>query len=67
MGREHSGETGEGRPVPTMVGPQTVAPGVVVGAAAPAVPPPAPIRQAQRPAALAPRRTDPSAQPGFNF
>ena len=68
MGREHVGQSGEPRPVPTTAGPQTVVPGVEIGSSEPVAPlPPAPIREAQRPAVLTPRQTSPSAQPGFNF
>ena len=68
MGREHTGQSGEPRPVPVSAAPQTVAPGVEVGSALPAAPQsPAPVQDAQRPTALAPRQTAVAAQPGFTF
>jgi hypothetical protein len=44
-----------------------VSPGVEIGNAAPAAPQPAPIQQAQRPAAIAPTQTSAAARPGFDF
>jgi pilus assembly protein CpaC len=68
-GQEHSGHSGETRPVPTSTAPQTVTPGVdAVGSALPVGgPEQPPIQEAQRPTALPPRQTAANAQPGFNF
>ena len=68
-GQEHSGNSGEQRPVPVSTAPQTVTPGVdVIGSALPVGGPQQPaVEAAQRPAALPPRQTAAAAQPGFNF
>lgn len=62
--REDS-RTGEQRPEPRVVAPQTVAPGLgAVGSASLPTPAPAPVQQAQRPAI---RPKSASATPGFSF
>ena len=68
-GQEHSGHSGETRPVPTSTAPQTVTPGVdaVGSASAGQWPGAASNPGAQRPTALPPRQTAANAQPGFSF
>jgi pilus assembly protein CpaC len=68
LGQEEGSRNGEGRPVPTSSAAQAVAPGISdARGSVPPVPQPAPIEQAQRPAALPARAAGASAQPGFNF
>jgi pilus assembly protein CpaC len=72
LDQQHSGVSGGERPVPTVAGPRTVAPGAgPIGAAAE---PPQPQRQPQRQAQRQPARPSPSQPaastaptPGFNF
>ena len=67
LGQEDGSRSGEQRPMPTSSAPRTVAPGISdASGAVPTAPQPAPVEQAQRPAAL-PARASASAQPGFNF
>jgi pilus assembly protein CpaC len=66
IGADNAGVSGEARPGPTAAPSRTVTPGIgTVGDAVPANPP---VREARRPAAIAPAQgQSSSAQPGFNF
>jgi pilus assembly protein CpaC len=71
VGRDNAGVSGEQRPVPRAAEPRTVAPGIVTGEAAPAVPQPGapgtPVRRQRAQAATLPPQGSAPAQPGFSF
>ena len=67
LGQEHSGRSGETRPMPSAAPAEIVQPGVIPGGGSAAAQIPAPVQPARNPEARAQRAAPAAAQPGFSL